>query len=92
MVKIPLAKNRPAIDHRTPQKDRDVSRKAHPEAGVYRQPVLGAGLLTWSSGLAPAYPHTPPPPVESAPVAHLKPGHLYFCWPLASTFSLGFFD
>lgn len=71
MVKIPLAKNRLAIDHRTPQTDRDVSHKANPEAEVYSQPVLGAGLPTWSSGLAPAYPHGPPGPLWNRHLWHI---------------------
>lgn len=91
MVKIPLAKNRLAIDHRARQTDRNVSREANPEAGVHCLAVQGAGLLTWSSGLAPVHPKGPHR-VEWAPVAHLKLCHLYFCWPFASPFSFGFFD
>lgn len=36
MVKIPLAKNRLAIDHRVPQTDCNVSRKANPKARLDR--------------------------------------------------------
>lgn len=50
MVKIPLAKNSLAIDHRAPQTDHNVSHEANPEAGVnhteHREPGCkhGAGL------------------------------------------------
>lgn len=35
MVKIPLAKNSPAIDHRVPQTDRSVSQEANPKARLH---------------------------------------------------------
>lgn len=91
MVKIPLAKNRLAIDHRAPQTDRNVSHEANPEAQVNSLPVRGAGLQTWSSGLAPVHPMGPHR-VEWVPVAHPKPCLLYFCWPFASSFSFRFSD
>lgn len=47
MVKIPLAKNRLAIDHRAPQTDPNVSEEANPEDGANYLPVLGVWLQIW---------------------------------------------
>lgn len=59
MVKIPLAKNSLAIDHRPPETDRNVSQETNPEAKVNRLQAPGAWLPARSSGSAPVYPWGP---------------------------------
>lgn len=78
MVKIPLAKNSLAIDHRALQTDRNVSHEANPEAGVNPFPMLGAWLQPWELTVGSDVPHGAPHRVESAPTARLKSRHPYF--------------
>lgn len=77
MVKIPLAKNSLAIDHRAPQTDHNVNHKANPKAGDDHLRAQGAWLQTHSTESAPALSlghHRP----ESATTARLE------AWPIST--------
>lgn len=60
MVKIPLAKNSLAIDHRALQTGHNVSHEANPEAGVNQLPMLGAWLQSWELRVGSDVPHGAP--------------------------------